>query len=89
MMVVLTDYSGREPALSESALRELRRLGVTSVGLVRDRKTFGFVLEGWAFEPSRSGDAAVAAVAGSGYARALHPLVQMAVAPASSEGGLQ
>ena len=88
-MVVLLDASeGEAPRLDEPALRKLRQLGVTTVELLRDERTFGLVLEGWAFEPSRVGDAAVAAVAGERGARTLQPLVHMAVT-ASSEGGLQ
>ena len=89
MMVVLLEGSGDEPKLTERAVGELRALGITSIGVLRDRRTVGVVLEGWAFEPARAGDAAAAAVDRSGTARTLHPLVHMAVAPASSQGGLQ
>jgi hypothetical protein len=88
MMVVLLEGSGDEPKLTERVLNELRALGITSIGVLRDRRTIGVVLEGWAFEPARAGDAAAAAVGGSATARALQPLVQMAVVPASSQGGL-
>jgi hypothetical protein len=88
-MVVLLDASeGEAPRLDEPALRKLRQLGVTTVELLRDERTFGLVLEGWAFEPSRVRDAAVAAVAGERAARTLQPLVHMAVT-ASSDGGLR
>ena len=88
-MVVLLDASdGDAPTLDEPALGKLRQLGVTTIELLRDERTFGLVLDGWAFEPSRVGDAAVAAVAGERRARTLQPLVHMAVT-ASAEGGLQ
>jgi hypothetical protein len=88
MVVLLEASDGEAPRLDEPALGKLRQLGVTTVELLRDERTFGLVLEGWAFEPSRVGHAAVAAVAGERGARTLLPLVHMAVT-ASSEGGLQ
>jgi hypothetical protein len=89
MMVVLLDAShGDAPTLDEPALSKLRQLGVTTIELLRDESTLGIVLEGWAFEPSRVGDAAVAAMAWERGTRSLQPLLHMAVT-ASSEGGLQ
>ena len=90
MLVVLMEQKGREPALSQRALGELARLGITSVSLLRDERMVGLVLEGWAFDPARSAEAASAAVAGADTgARTLHPLVQMAVSAAPAEGGLR
>jgi hypothetical protein len=90
MLVVLLDEKGREPALSKRALGELARLGITSVSLLSDEATVGLVLEGWAFDPARSADAARAAVAGAeSGARTLHPLVQMAVSAAPMSGGFR
>jgi hypothetical protein len=88
MVVLLEASDGDAPRLDELSLGKLQQLGVTSIELLRDERTFGLVLEGWAFEPSRVGDAAVAAVAGERGAQTLQPLVHMAVT-ASSEGGLQ
>ena len=89
MMVVLLDASdGNAPRVDEPALSKLRRLGVTTIELLRDEQTFGLVLEGWAFDTTRFGNAAVAAVAGKRSARSLHPLIHMAVT-ASSDGGLR
>jgi hypothetical protein len=90
MLVVLLEANGREPALSQRVLGELARLGVTSVSLLRDERMVGLVLEGWAFDPARSADAARTAVAGAETgARTLHPLVQMAVSAAPTSGGLR
>jgi hypothetical protein len=90
MLVVLLEGNGREPALSQRALAELARIGITSVSLLRDERMVGLVLEGWAFDPTRSAEAACAAVAGAeNGARTLHPLVQMAVSAAPAEGGLR
>jgi hypothetical protein len=88
MVVVLFPVSGEEPALQPGALAELSRLGVSSVSLLRDKRTAGLVLEGWAFDPARAGEAA-SAVAGSRQGiRTLQPLMQMAVSAAPNLGGL-
>jgi hypothetical protein len=88
MIVVLVPVSEAEPSLQPGTVSELARLGVTSVAVVRDERTLGLVIEGWAFDPSRSGKAAVAAVAGrSSSARTLHPLAEMAVSTARSPLG--
>lgn len=85
MVVLLEASPGHEPVLGERALSTLRRLGITSVELLRDERTVGLVLEGWAFDPFGSGAAAAAAVAGAQAARTLHPIVQMAVAASPAE----
>jgi hypothetical protein len=84
IVVVLLPASENEPSLQPAAVSELGRLGVTSVSLARDDRTLALVVEGWAFDPGRSAEAVVAAVAGprSG-ARTLHPLLHMAVATAA------
>jgi len=89
MMVVLVPASDAESSLQPVAVSKLARLGVTSVAVLRDDRTLGLVVEGWAFDPSRSAEAAVAAVAGlTADARTLYPLVEMAVSTArSSRGG--
>ena len=86
MMLVLldaqTDFSVRQDVVAE-----LARLGVTSVAVARDSEAIGVVLEGWLFDPARSAGAAASAIAGSGRARVLHSVLQMAVSTAQSEGG--
>lgn len=64
MLVVLVPASDAEPSVQQAAVSELARLGVTSVTLLRDDHTVGFVVERWAFDPSRSAQAVIAAVAG-------------------------
>lgn len=82
-MVVLVPASDTEPSLQPATMSELARLGVTSVAVLRDARTVGLVVEGWAFDPSRSAKAVVAAVAGrTADARTLHPLAEMAVSTA-------
>jgi hypothetical protein len=82
-LVVLVPASDAAPSLQQAAVSELARLGVTSVTLPRDDHIVGFVVEGWAFDPSRSAQTAVAAVAGgSSRARTLLPLLDLAVSTA-------
>jgi hypothetical protein len=80
MMVVLLPASEAEPMLPPAAVSKLTRLGVTSVALARDERTFALVVEGWAFESRRSAEAVVAAFAGDGSsAQTLHAIAEMAV----------
>lgn len=83
MIVVLVPSSDAEPSLPPAAVSELARLGVTSVAVVRDERTLGLVVEGWAFDPSRSAGAVVAAIgAQRSQVRTLRPLLHMAVSTA-------
>jgi hypothetical protein len=86
MVLVLFPVSEEEPALQPAALAALARLGVTSVSLLRDEQTAGLLLEGWALDSARAGDAARAVAGARVGFRLLQPLAQLAVAPA---GGLQ
>jgi hypothetical protein len=79
MVLVLFPVSDEEMALQAAALAALARLGVTSVSLLRDEQTAGLVLEGWALDPARGGEAARAAVGAREGIRTLQPLMQMAV----------
>ena len=88
MVVVLLPASAADPSLQRATASELARLGVTNVAVLRDERTVGLVLEGWAFDPSRSTEALIEALAGPGSrVRTLHPLYQMAVAPAPIASG--
>jgi hypothetical protein len=88
MLVVLVPAAEVAPSLPPTAATALARLGVTSVALLRDDQTVGFVVEGWALDPSRSAQAVVAAVAGaSPRARTLHPLLEVAVSTAPHPPG--
>ena len=88
ILVVLLPASDAEPSVHPAAVAQLAHLGVTSVALLRDEHTFGLVVEGWAFDPGRSAQAVVAAVAGpASRARTLHPLLEMAVSAAPHPPG--
>lgn len=85
MMLVLLDAKVGF-SVRQQLVEELARLGVTSIAVVRDSETVGVVLEGWMFDPARSASAAASAIA-TGCARVLHPVLQMAVSTAQSQGG--
>jgi hypothetical protein len=88
MVVVLVPASEADRSLRPAAVSKLARLGVTSVALVRDERTLALVVEGWAFEPGRSADAVVAALAGEGSsARTLHSVAEVAVSTAPVPSG--
>jgi hypothetical protein len=87
MMVVLLDDVHGEFCLREELVASLARLGVTNVSLVRDPRTVGVVLEGWLFDPVRSAGAAAEAVGATSGARVLHPVLQLAVSTAATQGG--
>lgn len=70
--------AGPKACLRSDALSALARLGVTSVALVRDERSLGVVVEGWAFDPAGSAEAVIAAVSGrSRRARTLRPVMEM------------
>lgn len=87
ILVVLVPASETEPSLQPAAVSELAQLGVTGIELVRDEQTVGLVLEGWAFDPSRSADAVLAAVGfRRSRARTLRPLLHVAVSALAVPG---
>jgi hypothetical protein len=86
MMLILLDARA-EFSVRQDVVEKLARLGVTSIAVVRDAETVGVVLEGWLFDPARSAGAAASAVGAIARARALHPVLQMAVSTARSPGG--
>lgn len=86
MMVLLIDDAKGAFAVREDQACELARLGVTSVAVVRDERLVGVVLEGWLFDPARSGRAAASTVAAALHARTLHPVMHLAVSAANRGG---
>ena len=87
MLLVLVPASKGEPSLQPAAVSELARLGVTSVDLLRDERSMGLVVEGWAFDPSRSADAVLAAVGcRCAQVQALQPLLHVTVSAAAVTG---
>jgi hypothetical protein len=87
LVVLLSGQANATAALGSDAAAGLADLGVTSVALLRNQDTVGFVLEGWAFDPDRSADAAVALV-GKDHsgASALLPVMHMGVTASAWKG---
>jgi hypothetical protein len=88
MMVVLLSADRATPSLRATAAARLARLGVTSVDVLRDERTVGLVIEGWAFDPRLSTADVVAAVtAEASSTQTLLPLVHVAVSAAAATTG--
>jgi hypothetical protein len=87
MMVLLLGEADGEFCLRQELVSNLARLGITHVALVRDEQTAGVVLEGWLFDQAHSGDAAAVAFGAVSGARALHPVMHLAVSTAIPQGG--
>lgn len=86
--LVLLLPADREPALGARNAAALARLGVTSVSVARDERTAAVILEGWALDPSQHAEALAALGASAKNARALQPIVQMAVSATTNSGGI-
>lgn len=81
--VVLLPASAGEPWFHPSAATAFARLGVSAVAVVRDDRTLGLVIEGWAFDPDRSIEGLVDALGAQPGARTLYPVLEIAVSPAA------
>lgn len=87
VVLFLASPTAGEPVVGPSAAASLAALGVTRISLLRDATTVGVVLEGWAFDPVRSGEAARAVFPdGTEAVRTLHEVGQLAVAATAREG---
>ena len=86
LLVLLVPTDRTDVPIGSTAIEALARLGVTSVSLAADCHTTAIILEGWAFDPARSG-AAILALGSPGEARTLQPVAQMAVSAAANQGG--
>jgi hypothetical protein len=86
-MLVLLPGNVGDPAPGPEFAGRLARLGVTRAVVLRDRTTVGVVLEGWAFDPARSGREAVAVVSAQGSTRALQPVAEISVSPEADDHG--
>lgn len=77
-MLLILLPAGAKACLRSEAVSALARVGVTSLALVRDDRSTGVIVEGWAFDPIGSAEAVIAAVSGrSPEARALQPVMEM------------
>lgn len=84
MVVLLLSARQEEISLGPDAAAQLAAHGVTRAAVLRDRDDIAVLLEGWAFDPSRSMDAAIEAVVGTGQkCRRLSSVAELSV----SRGG--
>lgn len=81
--VVLLPVSAGEPWLHPSAAMAFARLGITGIAVVRDERTLGLVVEGWAFDPGSSAEALLDILGAQSEARTLYPVLEIAVSPAA------
>lgn len=88
MAVMLLPADAEAVSVAPEVLARLARLGVTEVGLLRDRDTVAVVLEGWAFDPVRSGPQAISVLAPEQQpVRTLLPLARLSVSGTTAGGG--
>jgi hypothetical protein len=78
MVAFLVD-NDPEVMLRPAMADRLARLGVTSVSLLRDRDVVCVVLEGWAFDPASSTEAAAVAIGADASSRIFRPVIQSAL----------
>lgn len=75
VLLIANDHPAAE--VGSAVTQKLATLGVTSVSVLRDERTTALALEGWAFDPDRSAEAAAGIVAAVPSAvRILRPVVE-------------
>ncbi len=79
MYGVLVRADPGRPVLGPEVLAELTALGVTSVSLIGDATTHAWVVEGWRFDPGRSGADVLRLLSHDGRAQPLRPLMHAVV----------
>lgn len=86
MVMLVAAAEAGEPTVGPAAVAGLASLGITRVALLRHGSSTGVVLEGWAFDPSRSDEAARALFPiGTPSVRTFHEIEDVGVsAPAHS-----
>jgi hypothetical protein len=82
-MVVLVLPAGADVSVGPDTAARLARFGIGHAALLRDDGTVAVVLEGWAFDPERSADAAAELIAPGEPCRILRPLADLTVAAGS------
>jgi hypothetical protein len=86
VLVLLLANQGPAGEVGPDAAQQLAALGITSVSVLRDEQTTAIALEGWAFDPDRSAEAAARLVAADPAAvRVLRPVVESALHPAATQ----
>jgi hypothetical protein len=80
VLVLLVANEDPAAEVGPAVAQELAALGVTNLSVLRDEQTTAVALEGWAFDPTRSAEAAARAVAAErGSVRVLRPVIESAV----------
>jgi hypothetical protein len=80
--------AGAGVRIGSTEAARLAALGVTNVALLRDAETVAIVLEGWAFDPTRSARKAAEALGDAASCRVLQPALDMAVSNSNTMGGI-
>jgi hypothetical protein len=80
MLVAETDVG--EPVVGPTVAEWLRSLGISRITLLRDASSTAVVLEGWAFDPSRSDEAIRAVFPLGSMPATFHEVEQVAVSTA-------
>lgn len=79
MVVLLLSARQEEISLGAEAAARLAAEGITRAAVLRDSDDVAVLLEGWAFDPSRSIDAAVDALVGKGECRRLRAVAEISI----------
>lgn len=79
MVAFLVNNDADAAVLRPAVADQLARLGITSISLLRDREMVCVVLEGWAFDPITSTEAAARAVGADAASRTFRPVMQSAL----------
>jgi hypothetical protein len=82
-MVVLVLPASADVSVGPDTVARLARFGIGRAALLRDDGAVAVVLEGWAFDPERSADAAAEMIAPDEACRVLRPLAELTVAAGS------
>jgi len=80
VLVLLVANADPAADVRPAVVEQLAGLGVTDLSILRDEQTTAVSLGGWAFDPTRSGDAAAHAVAADGgTVQVLRPVIESAI----------
>jgi len=82
-MVVLVLPANADVSVGPDTAARLARFGIGHAALLGDDGSVAVVLEGWAFDPEDSADAAAEVIAPGEACRVLRPLAELTVAAGS------
>ena len=90
VVVLLVANKDSAADVGPAVVERQAELGVTSLSVLRDEQTTALALQGWAFDPTRSAEAAAQAVtAGHAAVRVLQPVLESEIhrVPQGPPGG--